>query len=78
MGRIYDRVCVEWDAFEKEFAPKELHLHRLLELSFFVGAASCLPDEITDDDLNMRIVSVLSLVRWDESEFVKIHGARIW
>lgn len=78
MGRIYDRICVEWETFEKEFAPKQPPLHCLLELSFFVGAASCLPKEAEDGDLTMRITSVLAQVEMEESEFIKNHGAEVW
>ena len=77
VGRIYDRVCEEWESFDKEFAPTELHLNRLFELSFFVGAASG-PGGTKDDALMDRITSIYSLVQWDRQQFRKSHDKEIW
>ena len=68
--RSYPQICAEFTAFEKEFIPKNnLHLLRLFELCFFVGAASSM--EQPGEDLLMRITSTLSLVGFDRNQHMK-------
>lgn len=66
----YEQICVEFQNFEKEFVPKNnLHLSRLFELCFFVGAASSMPEP--DDDLMMRVTTTLSLVHYDRQQHME-------
>lgn len=66
----YDKICVEFRAFEKEFIPhNNLHLHRLFELCFFVGVASSMHDP--DEDVMMRITTTLSLLDCDRVQYMR-------
>jgi len=74
--RSYPQICAEFTAFEKEFVPKNnLHLLRLFELCFFVGAASSV--EQPNEDLMMRITTTLSLVEYDRSQHMKTNYANL-
>jgi hypothetical protein len=74
--RSYPQICAEFTAFENEFIPKNnLHLLRLFELCFFVGAASSV--EQPDEDLMMRITTTLSLVEYDRDQHMKTSYANL-
>lgn len=64
MSKVYNKICDEFGGFEENFIPpNNLHLHRLFELCFFVGAASAISSP--DEYLTARIMSTLSLVEFD-------------
>ena len=73
--RSYNEIYEEWLKFEKEFVPGQLDINRLMELAFFVGAASAVTQP--DGEVEMRLVSLLSLVQYDLQEFIKKHGREV-
>jgi hypothetical protein len=68
----YEEIYEEWLGFEREFVPGRLDFHQLMELSFFVGAASAVAEP--DGQVRMRIISLLSLVQDDLRDFIAKHG----